>query len=205
VAPALVALTLALAGGAGSAAGGVFRCVEADGGVRFVDSPHACPRGAAEAHDLGRVERIPAAPAAPGDERGPERARSPGAIWLRAAEIGAGWEVVREAPIDPAGDPDLVAWGVRAQDARHYTRDMAGTVQVCSVELWSFASVAQARAAHEGFAHPGWRIERVEDRLLMLRGLTLAPGSPPRRGVFADCRGIGDRIRLRAAPDEDAP
>jgi hypothetical protein len=209
---ALVLLVLAGAGGAESASSGVFRCLAPDGRIRFADSPHRCPRGSVEldtpadrlqsfpdAPDA-RGQSLPAAPDTPGNESGPAPRHGLDAIWLSAAEIGPGWDVVREAPVDPSADPDLVAWGVRVQDARHYTRDRDGSVQVCSVELWSFSDAARAEAAHQGFAHPGWRIGREGHLLVMLRGLTLTRGSEPSRGVFEDCARIGDRIQRRARP-----
>jgi len=132
--------------------------------------------------------------------------------WVTAAVLGRGWEVVREAPGVPASDPDLVAWGVRSQNARHYTRHRDGRVEVCSIEIWGFASVGQARAAQAGFAYPGWRFEREGALLLMSRGLRMAPGQPPRRGVSADCARIGARVRAnvasmvsRAADEAEAP
>jgi hypothetical protein len=119
--------------------------------------------------------------------------------WLSAGALGGGWEVVREAPGTPDRDPDLAGWGVLSQGARHYTRHRGGEVEVCSVEIWGFASVAQARAALGGFAYPGWRFEREGALLLMSRGIRMAPGRSPRRGVFPDCARIGDRIRANVA------
>ena len=206
MARALVVVALAGAVAAGPAAASVFRCIESHGAIRFVDSPHACPLGSVESQDLARrVESLPSAPPPEEEEAADESRSAPvrslAAIWLSAAEIGLGWDVVREAPIDPADDPDLVAWGVRAQDARHYTRDADGSVQVCSVELWTFADEARTRAAHQGFAYPDWRIEREGNLLLMLRGVTITRGSPPQRGIFEDCSRIGDRIQQRAGAD----
>jgi hypothetical protein len=129
--------------------------------------------------------------------------------WLSAAALGPGWEVVREEPSAPEHDPDLVGWGVRSQHARHYTRHRDGNVEVCSVEIWGFGSVEQARAAEQGFAYPGWRFEREGALLLMSRGIRMAPGQAPRRGVSLDCARIGDRIRANVAalfsrPDDGA-
>lgn len=191
-------LALAIAAGAGPAAAGVFRCVEANGHVRFVDSPHACANARAESHAIrGRIEKTPS--------RSLPTGQAPGAgvdVWPSRAELAAAWEVVREAPVDVGGDPDLVEWGVRDQDVRHFTRDVGGRVQVCSVEIWRFTDAARARAAQQGFAHPGWRIEQAGDRVVMLRGLTLARGATPQRGIFADCRSLGEGIleRARAVP-----
>lgn len=180
----------------GSAGADVFRCVAPDGSVRFVDTPHACAQGQATPHRLrGRIEKA----AAPTDEAAPAVAPNLDAVLLAPAAVRPAWDVVGEAPIDPSRDPDLVRWGVGAQRARHYTRDEGGVVQVCSVELWAFEDVAHARAAHEGFQYPGWSIEREGSLLVMVRGVVMQPGQAPRRGVFPDCRRLGERIRARAA------
>ncbi len=118
---------------------------------------------------------------------------------LRQSELRAGWDVVREAPGDPASDPDLWGWGVREQHVRHYTRDLAGRIQVCSVEIWSFESLSQAASAHAGFRFPDWKIDRVGRLLVMVRGLVRGRGMGPKRGVFPECDAIGTRIRARAA------
>ena len=110
-----------------------------------------------------------------------------------------GWDVVREAPGDPRSDPDLVRWGVRAQQARHYTRYAGPRVQVCSVEIWAFDSEQRARVAEANFAYPDWQIAREGALLLLVRGLTQTRGEPPRRGVFADCELLSRRVRTRAA------
>jgi len=119
--------------------------------------------------------------------------------WVPAESIGAGWEVTREAPGEPARDPDLVGWGVRAQQARHYSRHSRGVVEVCSVEIWEFASVGQARAAEAGFVYPDWHFARAGSLLLMSRSLVQARGRAPQRSLSADCVRIGERIRARAA------
>ena len=105
---------------------------------------------------------------------------------------------MKEAPGDPKQDPDLVRWGVREQHARHYTRDSSGVVQVCSIEVWGFESVPAARMARANFAYPGWQITREGSLLLMIRGLTRTPGERSRRGVFAACQELGERVRERA-------
>jgi len=114
-----------------------------------------------------------------------------------AAEAGPGWSVVDEAPEDASADPDLRRWGVRERRARHYTREASGAIQVCSIEVWTFGQDAQARAAHAGFAYPEWRIEREGRVLVMLRGLVMARGRPPQRGVFPACGSLGERVRSR--------
>jgi hypothetical protein len=118
---------------------------------------------------------------------------------LSQREVGAGFEVVLEAPVDPTADPDLREWGVREKHVRHYTRDLRGAVEVCSVEVWAFASVAQASAAEAGFAYPDWQISRAGSRLVMAHGLVRPRTGRPRRGMFAACDAIAERIRERAA------
>ncbi len=125
-------------------------------------------------------------------------AADPEQVLLDARELGRGWDVVREAPVDPSRDPDLRGWGVREQHARHYTRDRHGSIQVCSVEVWAFGSIAQASAAERGFRYPDWQISRVGSLLVMVRGLTRTRGRRPQHGVFPDCDEIGSRIRARA-------
>lgn len=119
-------------------------------------------------------------------------------VLLEARELSAGWEVVREAPSDPSRDPDLRGWGVREQHVRHYTRDLRGRAQVCSVEVWAFASIAQATAAAEGFSYPDWEISRAGSLLVMARGVVLVRGRRPSRGVFPECGLLVSRIVARA-------
>jgi hypothetical protein len=118
---------------------------------------------------------------------------------LGPREVGAGFEVVPEAPVDPSADPDLRGWGVREKHVRHYTRDLRGNVEVCSVEVWAFASVEQASAAETGFAYPDWEISRAGPLLVMAHGLVRPQAGRPRRGMFEACDAIAERIRERAA------
>jgi hypothetical protein len=125
-------------------------------------------------------------------------AADPERALLDAPEVGIGWEVVREAPSDPRRDPDLRGWGVREQHVRHYTRDLRGRIQVCSVEVWAFDSIAQAGAAEKGFQYPDWEISRTGSLLVMARGLVRTRGRRPSRGVFPECGAIASRILVRA-------
>jgi hypothetical protein len=185
----------------------IYRCEEPDGSVRFADDPGRCP--GAQPRRLGPREQesgTPAPPAGSGQgEAGlrPEELPAPelrlAEILLPAAGVAGGWEVVDEAPTDPARDPDLLRWGVRAQRTRHYTRSDDGGVQVCSIEIWSFENTRRARLAHENFRHPGWHFERQEHLLIMLRAVTLLREGPSRTGLFADCRRLGALTSARAA------
>lgn len=114
-------------------------------------------------------------------------------VLLGAHEL-RGWDVLAEAPVGPHMDPDLAEWGVAEKRVRHYTRMRGGAVEVCSVEVWRFDSVAQATAAAQGFAFPDWRIDRVGAVLVMLHGR-----SGVRRGVFPACQRLGARVRDRAS------
>jgi hypothetical protein len=201
---ACLLVLLAIVAGAEPAKSDLFRCVEADGSLSFVDRPELCAQ--ANPHPLrGRVERVPA----PAASTGSPVSTADGVdlslelrlehVLLPADEVGVAWDVVEEAPAYTERDPDLVRWGVRAQRARHYTRQSSGGVQVCSIEVWGFANVQLARRAHENFAYPGWQIVREGSLLLMSRGLTRTSGEPARRGVFAACQEIGERVRERAA------
>ena len=90
-------------------------------------------------------------------------------------------------------------WGVRAQRTQHYTRHRGDTIQVCSVEVWSFDSEEHARTAHANLSFPGWRIERESSLLLMTRAVTRTAGHVARRGLFPDCSRLAARARSLAA------
>jgi hypothetical protein len=128
-----------------------------------------------------------------------EPARAPvglDALLLGPAEVD-GWDVVGEPPGEPARDPDMVRWGVRAQQGRHYARHADGIAYVCSIELWAFSDAALAAEAHRHFAYPDWQIDREGNVLIMLRARTLARGSRVDRTIFPDCRTLGARVRAR--------
>ena len=107
-----------------------------------------------------------------------------------ASRVRGGFDLVEELPVDPSGDPDLREWGVRAQRARHYTRDVKAGIQVCSVEVWAFGDEAQAVAARVGFQYPEWEFVQRGAVMLMARGLTRPRDAAPQRGVFPDCHAI---------------
>ena len=194
----------------------IYRCQEPDGSVRFADDPHHCPgaerlrRGPREQEPREQEGRALAPPA--GSTQGeagaegiqPEERPAPelrlDEILLPAAAVAGRWEVVDEVPTDPAGDPDLFRWGVRAQRTRHYTLSDDDGVRVCSIEIWGFENARRARLAHENFRYPDWHFERQEHLLIMLRAVTFPhEGGPSRRDVFADCRRLGALTSAGAA------
>ncbi len=185
----------------------IYRCEEPDGSVRFADDPGQCP-GARRLRLEPREQEdgAPLPPAKSGQGEASLRQEERPApelrltdILLPAAGVAGRWEVVDEVPTDPARDPDLVRWGVRAQRTRHYTRSEGGGVQVCSIEIWGFENASRARLAHENFRYPGWHFERQEHLLIMLHAVTFPREGPSRKDLFADCRRLGALTRARAA------
>ena len=180
----------------------VFQCVDEHGALRFVDRPEACEE--AELHEIrGWVEGVRETkrlqPGAELPASGAPLARDLGELLLTARQAGPGWEVVTEAPSQVGGDSDFASWGVRAQLARHYTRQSRGLGQVCSIEIWSFKSVYDARVAAEHISYPAWQIDREDEMLVMIHGVTLAIEGQPQRGVFPACKQLGEQQRLRLA------
>ncbi len=179
----------------------IFKCVDASGNVTFVSDRSACPD--AKPHPLkGRVERAPSSAALaeekpdPGEISSPEQ-RLEWAL-LEERDVRPGWEVVNEMPEDPRKDEDLVEWGVVAKQTRHYTRNLNGVSQVCSVELWVFENEARARLAQANFEFADWRIDRKGDTLVMLRAVTLRSDATDRT-IYPDCEKLGKIVGARAA------
>lgn len=188
-----------------SAAAEVYRCVEADGRVRFVGDPAGCP--GAERHEPKReIQRLPTPEQTPPASRGEPAAlegsfASLAELFVPAREAGAAgvWEAVKEAPEDPSQDPDLRRWGVREKRVRHYThRDSSGRVRVCSVELWRFEHEGSASIARDNLSYPNWRIERGGDVLVMLHAVSRERGERASHSVFSECAALGRRIAARA-------
>lgn len=186
-------LLLATALVAVPASADLYRCAEEDGSVRYADRPEGC-RDARPVAPRRRIQRM-SDPALPS---GSPPAQALDAILLSSGEVAGEWEVVEERSGDPRQDPDLVAWGVRDVRARHYTRGDLDGNQVCSVELWRFATEEQARRAHRELARDGWRFDRRGTIVSMLRGRTWSRAEGSRWHVFPACRSLGDRILRRA-------
>jgi hypothetical protein len=187
-----------------STAGEIYRCVEADGSVRFTNDASRCP--GAPPHALKReVQRSVAPPpaiapdagAAAGSQLPWRGGRS--ALLALFEPAGPGWEIVEEAPSDPAHDPDLRASGVRALVARHYTRARGALSEVCSVEIWAFDDARRVATAQAGLERPDWRYHQEGNLLLMLRGVNFQRGQGFQKGLFPDCERLGERIRARVA------
>ncbi len=194
-------LLLALSFPAGHAGAEIYRCVGADGSVRFVGDAQACP-GATRHMVEDRVQRIAPRssqdPAAPSPDAAPGPVRRLGDLFPQPSVLPGRWEMVKEAPEDPSQDPDLVSWGVRAKETRHYTWHGREGIRVCSAELWGFASESQAKLAEQNFSYPGWTFTREGSLLIMLRGVSRARGERGHRGVFPECAAVGERIAARA-------
>jgi hypothetical protein len=182
----------------------IYRCIAADGSVRFAGDAGACPD--AERHEPGgALQRVAPERDTPPASRD---ATSPAAVFTsleelfppaRAAGSSGIWEVVKEAPEGPATDPDLREWGVREKRVRHYThRDATGRVRVCSVELWAFADEERARVAEQQLSYPNWRFERRGAVIVMLHGVSRERGQRASHAVFAECTRLGARIAARA-------
>jgi hypothetical protein len=182
----------------------VYRCVEADGSVRFTNDASRCP--GAPPHALkSEIQRPAAPPPAVAPDAG---AAAPGkAPWrgTRAALLalfepaGTGWEIVEEAPSDARGDPDLRHSGVHTLAARHYTRARGPRSEVCSVEVWAFDDAKRVASARVGLERPGWRYHQEGSLLVMLRGVIFQRGQGFQKGMFPDCERLGERIRTRIA------
>jgi hypothetical protein len=114
------------------------------------------------------------------------------ALFVAPSELGAGWESVRESASDPADDPELRGAGVVALKSLHYTRPQPGGSDVCSLEIWSFASGAAARQAQASFERPAWRFDLRGNLLLMSRGVTLRRGEGFRPGLGPACHRLAD-------------
>ena len=177
----------------------IYRCRDGAGSVRFTSDPRACPGAEAVKPDPDRVVTVPtpAAPAPRTEEPAPIDAS-------RLAHLlpptPRGWEPTYEA-VAVERDPTLRAQGLRASVARHYGRWYGAVTEVCTVELWSFASAAQARASLAALDLPrGWK--RVSGTLLvMARGVRLERGVGTRHGLVPGCQRLAESVDAsRAAP-----
>jgi hypothetical protein len=181
----------------------VYRCGGPDGSLRFTDDPNGC-RGAVPHVSRGALQSggTPASPAP--DPAGPDAGTGRfqgdlGEIFVPDRAVLGSWEVVREAPSNPARDPELHAAGVRAVQARHYTRSRGPISQVCSVEIWRFDDGERAAHAAQRIEIPRWRFLQRGNLLISLRAVTLEREVGSRSGLFPDCHRLGERTGERAA------
>jgi hypothetical protein len=179
---------------AAPAAAELYRCKDAAGGIIFTDDSARCAAGTSEKRELpSRIMSPPPPPAA----RHPNPQRLELIELLpSAAEVAGHWEVVDDAVAGPESDPDLRNWSVVGRRARHYTRDAASGIQVCSLEVWRFSGVRPARLAGDNFQHPGWEIDRHENVLVMVHAMS--PESSQSRRIFTECAALRDRVAARA-------
>jgi len=121
------------------------------------------------------------------------------ALFVLPRELGVDWESVRETPSNPADDPDLRAAGVRATHSLHYTRARQGGSEVCSLEIWGFATAEAARRAQAGIERPAWRFALRGNLLMMSRGVTFSRGGGFRPGLLPECHRLADLTEARAS------
>jgi hypothetical protein len=133
------------------------------------------------------------APSAPGAEDACRERRYAGdlaALFPAPSSLGAEWDSVPESASDP--DPDLAAAGVTATRSLHYTRRREGGSEVCSLEIWRFASPEATRRTRGQIERDGWRIDPLANLLLMTRGVRLSRGDGFRPGLLAECHQLAD-------------
>jgi hypothetical protein len=120
------------------------------------------------------------------------------ALFPPPRELGNDWDSVRETPSDPADDPDLRAAGVLASHSLHYTHAKPGGSDVCSLEIWGFATAAAARRARAGIGSPGWRVSLRGNLLLMLHGVAFSLEQGFHPGLLPECHRLADLTEARA-------
>jgi hypothetical protein len=120
------------------------------------------------------------------------------ALFASPEELGNEWGSVREAASDPAQDPELHASGVVATHSLHYTRAYHGRSEVCSLEIWGFATGAAARRTRAEIAQPAWRLVLRGNLLMMLRGVTFSRSEGFHPGLLPECHRLADLTEARA-------
>ena len=121
------------------------------------------------------------------------------ALFIAPQELGLEWDSVRETPSDPAEDPDLHASGVLATHSLHYTRAQHGRSEVCSLDIWGFASGAAARRALAEIDQPAWRLALRGNLLMMSRGVTFSRAEGFHPGLLPECHRLVDLTEVRAS------
>jgi len=121
------------------------------------------------------------------------------ALFVAPRELGFDWESVRETPSNPADDPELHAAGVLATHSLHYTRARPGGSQVCSMEIWRFATAEAARRARTGIEKSGWRFALRGNLLMMSRGVTFSRADGFRPGLLPECHRLAELTEAGAS------
>jgi hypothetical protein len=121
------------------------------------------------------------------------------ALFVAPRELGSDWDSVREAPANPADDPELRAAGVSAAHSLHYTRAGQGGSEVCSLEIWAFATGEAARRAQAAMDEPLWRVALRGNLLITLRGVTLSREEGFRPGLLPECHRLADLTEAGAS------
>ena len=106
------------------------------------------------------------------------------------------WEVLVDRPESP--DPDERALGLRASAARHYTRARGRISQVCTVEVWSVASPAQAERARAEIARPTWWGHAAGGQLVLAHGVRLERERGSREELSSECIALAEAAHARA-------
>ena len=106
------------------------------------------------------------------------------------------WEVLVDPP--EAADADERALGLRRSAARHYTRARGAVSEVCTLELWSFASAAQAESARTGVAQPNWWGRAAGAQLVLAHGVRLDRVRGSRAELSTQCAALAEAAHARA-------
>jgi hypothetical protein len=164
----------------------MYRCEDPGGTVRFTSDPRGCAQPIAHEPPKGRWVDAPAAPAP----------KSPAPSEVFPPAPSRAWETLIEAPELP--DDEERALGLIATVARHYTRARGPVSEVCTVELWSFASPEQAERARAELAQPSWWGRTAGTELVLAHGVRLVRERGSRNELSADCTALAEAAHARA-------
>lgn len=183
----------------------IYRCEEADGGIRFTGDPSQCrspvvhtPDGSGLTLDPGAATGDPEETVPSDADEAPAPPLSGSALQALLPSAGGSWEAIDEPP-ESARDPQLVAHGLRASVARHYTRARGPVTEVCTVEVWSFERASQARAVQSALGEPLWWKRSAGALLVLAHGVRLERQVGSRHGLVPGCESLAESARARAA------
>ena len=106
------------------------------------------------------------------------------------------WETISDRPEIP--DPAERARGLLGSAARHYTRARGPVSEVCTVELWSFATPAQAEGARAAVAQPTWWGRAAGAQLVLAHGVRLDRARGARDELSPECVSLAEAAHARA-------